>query len=181
MSILSNRLKYVLSPQADIYKQISEVISGCVADVGCGLGFGANLLLKNTKLVYGYDIEYLDFAKWAFPKVKFSEHDITIEPLPHNYDYIIMIDVIEHIEKDELAIRNCYNSLKPKGKLIVSTPNKLSRYRKSENHVREYTPVELKTLLEKVFKDIKLMSFNCKTIETGYENPIIAFCKETNL
>lgn len=178
MSILSNRLKYVLSPQADIYKQMSEIVSGWVADVGCGLGFGSNLLTKNAKLVCGYDIKYLDFAGWAFPNVRFLKHDITIGPLPYIYDYIVMIDVIEHIENDKLTIENSFKSLKENGSLILSTPNKLSRYRKSDNHVREYTPNELETLLQSQFKNIRLMSYNWANMETGYENPIIAICKK---
>jgi len=178
MSILSNRLKYVLSPQADIYKQISEITSGWIADVGCGLGFGSNLLLKNAKLVCGYDIEYLDFAKWSFPNVKFIKHDITENPLPYVYDYIVMIDVIEHIKNDELAIENSLKSLKENGTFILSTPNKMSRYRKSVNHIREYTPKELRALLQNQFGNVRLMSYNWANIETEYENPLIAICKK---
>lgn len=176
MSILSNRLKYVLSPQADIYKQMSEVVSGWVADVGCGLGFGSNLLTKSARLVCGYDIDYLDFAKWAFPRVKFLRHNITDKVLPYKYDYILLVDVIEHIEQDKLAIENLKQSLKDHGTLILSTPNSASRYRKSENHIREYTPETLKNLLESVFSNVKLMSYGWNPIETGYENPLIAKC-----
>jgi len=178
MSILENRLKYVLSPQADIYKQVSDIVSGWVADVGCGLGFGSNLLTKHSKLVCGYDIKYIDFAHWAFPNVRFLKHNITEKPLPYIYDYIIMIDVIEHIDKDELAIKNCFESLKENGVLILSTPNKLSRYRKSENHIKEYTPDELKTLLQNQFRNVRLMSYGWANIETGYENPLLAICKK---
>ena len=182
MSILTNRLKYVLSPQADIYKQVSEITSGWIADVGCGLGFGSNLLVKNSKLVCGYDNtpEYLKFAKWCFPGVRFLGHDITKGPLPYVYDYILMIDVIEHIEQDQLAIKNACKSLKESGTLIISTPNKASRYRKSDNHIREYTPTELKEMLQNQFSNVRLMSYGWSNIQTNYENPIIALCKKEN-
>lgn len=178
MSILSNRFKYMLSPQADIYKQVAEITSGWIADVGCGLGFGSNLLLKNAKLVCGYDIEYLDFAKWCFPKVRFIQHNIVDKPLPYVYDYITMIDVIEHIKQDVSVIENMKKSLKDRGTLILSTPNKLSRYRKSDNHIREYSPKELKDLLQSQFSNVRLMSYGWSNIETNYENPIIAICKK---
>jgi len=183
MSILTNRLKYILSPQADIYKQVSEITSGWIADVGCGLGFGSNLLFKNAKLVCGYDnnIEYLSFAKWSFPKVKFLEHDITRGPLPYVYDYIVCIDVIEHIEQDELAIKNIFQSLKKSGTLILSTPNRLSRYRKSEDHIREYNSDELKKLLQSQFSDVKLMGYGWTNIETNYENPLLAICRKEEI
>lgn len=182
MSILTNRLKYTLSPQADIYKQVSEITSGWIADVGCGLGFGSNLLVRNAKLVCGYDNEpeYLSFAKWCFPGVRFLKHNITQGPLPFVYDYILMVDVIEHIEQDELAIQNVFRSLKESGSLILSTPNKMSRYRKSENHVREYTPPELESLLRSQFSNVRLMSYGWSNIQTNYENPIIAICRKEN-
>lgn len=182
MSILTNRLKYVLSPQADIYKQMSEITSGWIADVGCGLGFGSNLLVKNSKLVCGYDNtnEYLKFSKWCFPGVRFIKHDISEKPLPYIYDYILMIDVIEHIEQDELAVKNCFSSLKESGSLIISTPNKSSRYRKSENHIREYTPNELKDLVQSQFRNVRLTSYGWSNIQSNYENPIIAICKKEN-
>lgn len=182
MSILTNRLKYVLSPQADIYKQVSEITSGWIADVGCGLGFGSNLLLRNAKLVCGYDnnIEYLNFAKWCFSNIKFLNHDISEKPLPYVYDYIVCIDVIEHIKQDESTIKNIFQSLKESGTLILSTPNKLSRYRKSENHIKEYSPDELKVLLQNQFKNVRLMSYGWTNIESNYENPIIAICKKEN-
>ena len=182
MSILANRLKYVLSPQADIYKQMSEMVSGYVADIGCGLGFGSNMLLWKARMVCGYDVDTncLDFARWCFPSIKFLKHDITTGPLPYIYDYIVLIDVIEHIEQDELVVKNVFSSLKPSGTAILSTPNRLSRYRKSENHIREYTPVELEKLLRTNFNDVKLMCYGWAPIKTGYESPIIALCRRNN-
>jgi 2-polyprenyl-3-methyl-5-hydroxy-6-metoxy-1,4-benzoquinol methylase len=182
MSILTNRLKYVLSPQADIYKQVSEITSGWVADVGCGLGFGGNLLVKRAKLVCGYDTdsEYLDFAKWCFPGVRFLKHDIVEAPLPYVYDHILMIDVIEHIEQDKQAVKHASMSLKESGSLVISTPNRLSRYRKSDNHIREYSPKELEEILRSQFKNVRLTSYGWSNIQSNYENPIIAICKKEN-
>jgi 2-polyprenyl-3-methyl-5-hydroxy-6-metoxy-1,4-benzoquinol methylase len=172
----------VLSPQADIYKQVSEITTGWVADVGCGLGFGSNLLVKRAKLVCGYDVEpeYLSFSKWSFPGVRFLKHDIVEAPLPYVYDYILMIDVIEHIEQDEQAIKHASMSLKESGSLIISTPNRLSRYRKSENHIREYSPKELEETLRSQFSNVRLTSYSWSNIQSNYENPIIAICKKEN-
>ena len=46
----------------------------------------------------------------------------------HEYDLIIMRDVIEHIPKQELALRNIYSLLKPGGKLFISFPPKYCAY-----------------------------------------------------
>ena len=88
-----------------------------------------------------------------------------------------MIDVLEHIKDDDLAIKNCRKLLKDTGSFICSTPNKLSRYRKSDYHVREYSPQDLKVLLSEFFKDVAICNFELKPTSSDYENPIIAICQ----
>lgn len=39
------------------------------------------------------------------------------------YDFILSVDVMEHIREDELVFRNFFNSLKTGGVLIISTPS----------------------------------------------------------
>ena len=39
------------------------------------------------------------------------------------FDFILSVDVMEHIEKDELVFRNFFRSLKPGGSLLISTPS----------------------------------------------------------
>lgn len=38
------------------------------------------------------------------------------------FDTIIALNVVEHIENDNEAIQNCYQMLKPNGKLIILVP-----------------------------------------------------------
>ena len=179
---LWGRLGYMLSPQFDIYEQVAKKVFGKVIDVGCGTGFGTHILTRNADFVLGLDIEEaaIRFAKRSFSncKIKFDDFDITAsytyEPYP--YDFIVMIDVIEHIENDSEAIRNCTKLLKNAGTFICSTPNRLSRYRKSEYHVREYSPNELRILMALVFNEVDIVNYHLKTIESEYENTIIAIC-----
>jgi SAM-dependent methyltransferase len=42
---------------------------------------------------------------------------------PEKYHLILSIDVMEHIEEDERVMRNLYESLKPGGMLLISTPS----------------------------------------------------------
>lgn len=39
------------------------------------------------------------------------------------YDFILSVDVMEHIEDDELVFRNFFRALKPGGSLLISTPS----------------------------------------------------------
>jgi hypothetical protein len=88
-----------------------------------------------------------------------------------------MIDVIEHIRQDHDAIKNCKRLLSKDGSFICSTPNRLSRYRKSDYHVREYSPDDLKKLLGSVFDNVGLVDFELQPLESEYTNPILAVCQ----
>jgi 2-polyprenyl-3-methyl-5-hydroxy-6-metoxy-1,4-benzoquinol methylase len=170
----------MLSPQFDIYEQVSKMVVGSVADIGCGTGFGTHLLSRNADFVTGYEIDptAMEFADRAFSNgnINFCKADITEGRIKKRFDFVVMIDVIEHIRHAELAVANCKTILFTGGSLICSTPNRLSRYRKSEYHVREYSPSELEELLSSVFDTVKMVDFKLQPLKSVYTNPIIAIC-----
>ena len=176
-----NRLKYVLSPQFDIYNVVKEVVRNRVADIGSGTGFGTHLFNVNAKEVYGYEIDEdaIRFAKSVFPfrNIHFEYGDILKGIADSAFDYVIMIDVIEHIEDERKALENVKKMMLPDGTFICSTPNRLSRYRKGEYHVREYSPKELEEILKCVFVSVSLRNYRFDPLVDQYENPIIAVCK----
>lgn len=178
---LWGRLRYMLSPQFDIYEQVAETVSGHVIDIGSGTGFGTHLFARNAKTVTGCEIDdtALKFSQRAFSngKVSFHSFDITQPVTPADYNFVTMIDVIEHIRDDLKAVENCRDLLGENGTFICSTPNRLSRYRKSDYHVREYSPDELKHLLDSVFKNVGLVDFQLQPLESEYTNPILAVCQ----
>lgn len=71
---------------------------------------------------------------------------------PGTFDVVLMIEVIEHIERDREALIEIHNVLKPGGILIVTTPNGETFPVPSKYHVRHYTPSNLKTLITTFFK-----------------------------
>ena len=178
---LWNRLQYVLSPQFDIYESVAKVIRGDVADIGSGTGFGTHLLTRNATVVHGYetDEDACRFAQRVFSnkKIWFRHGDI-VKGLEGSYDFVTMIDVIEHIDQDRKALQNCKKLLKDSGLFILSTPNRLSRYRKAETHVREYSHAELKTLLKRVFVSVDIRDFALNEPTSKYSNPIVAVCSK---
>jgi 2-polyprenyl-3-methyl-5-hydroxy-6-metoxy-1,4-benzoquinol methylase len=188
---LWSRLRYVLSPQFDIYEKVAEAVYGYVADIGCGTGFGTHLLTRSAVFVDRFECDEgaLNFAARTFTngKVKFHQGDITkmggsgavCDYTPAScggYEFITMIDVIEHIREDEEAVKNCKRLLSKDGTFICSTPNRLSRYRKSDYHVREYSPDDFAKLLGSVFDNVGLVDFELQPLESKYTNPILAVC-----
>jgi 2-polyprenyl-3-methyl-5-hydroxy-6-metoxy-1,4-benzoquinol methylase len=55
--------------------------------------------------------------------VKFEVADLTKFSKPNRFDLILSVDVMEHILEDEAVFKNFFDSLKPGGMLIVSTPS----------------------------------------------------------
>ena len=179
--VIWNRLRYVLSPQFDIYEQVAKVVRGRVADIGFGTGFGAHLFIEKAHEVYGYEMcmDSLRFAQRAFPfsKMYFQNGNISKGIDDTGFNFVTMIDVIEHIKDDHQAFVNVKKMMAPGGVYIVSTPNRLSRYRKSENHIREYAPRELEGLLKRVFINVSLRDHELKPLVSQYQNPLVAVCR----
>lgn len=184
MTIFANRLRYLLSPQFDVYELVAKMVEGRVLDVGFGTGFGCHLLAMRADELLGVETnaDCVNFARRAFPNdnARFELGDITEADAKRigTFDWIVMIDVLEHIERDARALKCAAKLLRTDGTFVCSTPNAASRYRKSDNHVREYTPESLTALLAKYFKNVKLRSYGTDALSTGYENPLIALVKK---
>ncbi len=65
------------------------------------------------------------FGKIGFNKVKFKVEDLTTINFDGLFDFILCVDVMEHIEEDVKVLQNYYRALKPGGKLLISTPSDL--------------------------------------------------------
>ena len=56
-------------------------------------------------------------------RVSFEKADLTIFTEPEQFDLILSVDVMEHIEEDVQVFRNFYASMKENGMLLISTPS----------------------------------------------------------
>lgn len=101
--------------------------SPVILDVGCSSGF----LLHDLKsafpaaLVAGTDIvlgPLLNLSK-SWPEVPLLHFDLSHCPLPDNsIDVAILLNVLEHIQDDALAVQQVYRILKPGGIAIIEVP-----------------------------------------------------------
>ncbi len=55
--------------------------------------------------------------------VMFEKADLTRFSKPDKFDFILSVDVMEHIQDDETVFRNFYDSLTQEGLLLISTPS----------------------------------------------------------
>jgi len=104
-----------------------------ILDAGSGFGqytWRMSRMNKKWKIT-AIDInsEQIDDCNLFFKKagldnrVKFKTADLTGFDEIYNYDLILSVDVMEHIEEDVVVFRNFYASLKNNGMLLISTPS----------------------------------------------------------
>jgi SAM-dependent methyltransferase len=110
--------------------QVAKYATGAspvILDIGCSSGF----LLANLKgafpraFVMGADAvlgPLINLAKTS-PEIPLLHFDLTRCPLPDNsVDVAIVLNVLEHIEDDALAIRQLFRILKPGGIAVIEVP-----------------------------------------------------------
>ncbi|MFH1297275.1 MAG: class I SAM-dependent methyltransferase [Bacteroidota bacterium] len=103
-----------------------------VLDAGSGFGQYTYFL---SRMHPGFHIDAVDvkeeqmedckrfFNTIGITNVHFAVADLTTYLKAGFYDLILSVDVMEHILEDEKVFRNFYQSLKPGGMVIISTPS----------------------------------------------------------
>ncbi|MBU2553171.1 MAG: methyltransferase domain-containing protein [Bacteroidetes bacterium] len=103
-----------------------------ILDAGSGFGqYDYYLASKNKNwIIKGVDVKTEQiadcnsfFSRVGLTNASFSEADLAKINEKDQYDLVLCVDVMEHIEEDELVFKNFYRALKPGGQLLVSTPS----------------------------------------------------------
>ena len=76
------------------------------------------------------------------------------------FDRVFLIDVIEHLPDPGSCLRAIAGVLTKEGQLVVTTPKwRPGAMWDAENHLREYRPEELASILGEFFCDVRLSFF----------------------
>ena len=143
----------------NIRKFIKKYITGRkVLDAGCGSGHLTLDLLKQN-----YDVTAIDNSDemvfYTQKNVKDAHYSATIFSCDlmaiknqnlSPFDTIICLDVIEHIDKDSIALRNFRDLLKDEGTLILSVPAIHQFYGDQDKKLGHYRRYNKKELTKKV-------------------------------
>jgi 2-polyprenyl-3-methyl-5-hydroxy-6-metoxy-1,4-benzoquinol methylase len=144
---------------------------GRILDVGCFNGFVLGLIRQKGE----YDLYGVDASEKAVSHCNSIGLNVTNtnleKPLPFDNDYfdaVIGLEIIEHLADTDFFLEEIKRILKPKGTLILTTPNAVSLPRRvltligispffeasftfppnMAGHLRFFTPKLLKGLLE---------------------------------
>lgn len=158
------------------YKEAAKIISGTVLEIGSGEGYGIKELAPISDqfiAIDKYDTHIADKLR-DNNKIKFIKTEVPplIQIQSNSIDFVVTFQVIEHINDDELFLNEINRVLKPGGKLILTTPNKLMSLTRSPWHVREYTPEQMQSLISKIFSlaDVKGVFGNSKVMDYYKKN-----------
>lgn len=122
-----------------VRKQIRELFPSdkkmYIFDAGMGFGQYSYFMAKRYKnaKILAVDVkdEQVADCKYFFDKtgygnrVKFEIADLLKINYQNEFDFILSVDVMEHIHEDQLVFDNFYKALKPGGMLLVNTPSNL--------------------------------------------------------
>lgn len=83
--------------------------------------------------------------------------DMTCSGLPDEaYDFVVSVEVLEHVEEDSLFVSEVSRVLRPGGTFLMTTPNGDWVENKNPDHKRHYKRQQLKQLLEQYFDEVEV-------------------------
>jgi 2-polyprenyl-3-methyl-5-hydroxy-6-metoxy-1,4-benzoquinol methylase len=165
----------------DAVKPILEEFVGVpnpsVLDVGCG--YGTHLEFAAARGWKCFGIEVSDHARQvAQERLKGNGHIVEAvdDLIPHEFDLILMLDVIEHLPSPYTVFYSLFSigAITPKTRIVISTPNAGSTdarknpaewtYRHPPSHLVYYTAESLRFLLEKLhFSNVQVQGVHPTT------------------
>lgn len=142
-------------------RQWSRTLQGEINILDAGSGFGQYtyfLAKKNSEWkILGVDVKEdqiedcrIFFAKNGISNVEFEVADLTRFAHPEKYNLVLSVDVMEHIEEDVKVFENLWQSLKPGGMLLISTPSDKGG---SDVHEHEHKPGEVQSFIDEHVRD----------------------------
>jgi SAM-dependent methyltransferase len=124
-----------------------------VVEAGCGEGYGGQLLADAAAaLVVGLDLDLatLRHAAVAYPGVPFAAANLVALPLADGaVDLVVSSQVVEHLWDQDRFVAECARVLRPGGRLVVTTPNRLTFPPGNAFHSRELDATELSALVRR--------------------------------
>ena len=145
-----------------IFFQIKKFIKGNVLEVGAGIGSFTNNYknLPNKITISEIDQENLSLIKKKFKDANINFTGDLTKNIKRNFDTIMYLNVLEHIEDDTKEINEAFQKLNPGGFLVILVPahnNLYSEFDKAIGHFRRY---EIKYFRNLKVNNSKLIKLN---------------------
>jgi SAM-dependent methyltransferase len=147
-----------------LFKSFASYCKGNILEIGSGTGNISRWLLEMGNAITLSDLrnEYCNRLQEKFGNLATLQDVLQLDladaafeqenpGLLNQFDTVVALNVVEHIEDDHLVIRNAAKLLRYKGRLVILVPAYQGLYNsfdKSLGHFRRYRRHELVKLLE---------------------------------
>lgn len=144
-----------------IFRYSNYAFLPTLLDVGCGTG---RLMadLSDCAKCTGVDASPRSVQLAEAKNLVVNLGTATKLPFPdHSFDFVVMSDVLEHIDDDTLALNEVFRVLNSAGHVIITVPAHPFLYGPHDralSHVRRYDKQELKKVINQVGFEIKKLS-----------------------
>ncbi|MFD2421152.1 class I SAM-dependent methyltransferase [Amycolatopsis pigmentata] len=126
-----------------------------VLEAGCGEGYGANLIAEGATrvLALDYDEATTEHVARRYPRLCTLRGNLAGLPLiSSTVDVVASFQVLEHLWDQAGFLTECLRVLRPGGRAVITTPNRLTFTPDSPTplnpyHTRELSPSELDELV----------------------------------
>ena len=148
------------------YRALTPYCAGArVLEAGCGEGYGAALIADTAArvLAVDYDPPSTEHVARQYPQVDVARANLASLPVTSGaIDVLANFQVIEHLWDQDSFLTECFRALRPGGRLLCTTPNRLTFTPDSDTplnpfHTRELSPAELAELLRGAGFDVELL------------------------
>lgn len=145
-----------------VYQYVSQFVSGkTVLDVGCGVGYGTDLLARRASRAIGFDLsrEAITEAFNLFPTGEYYVMDAEDIQFPDSsFDVIVSTENLEHLANQKKHLKELSRVIRKDGLCFIATPNpELFVGINNPHHVKENTYSELKDLMHERFHEVEII------------------------
>jgi SAM-dependent methyltransferase len=141
-----------------MFRQIAPYVGERILEVGCGIGNFTSLLMDRELIVatdvYAPCVDYLKTRLGGSLKVVPVQLDISepaaLELASYEFDTVICLNVLEHVEDDLRALSHMQSLLKPGGRLVLLVPAFQFLYGTVDKSLDHYRRYNRKTLLPRM-------------------------------
>ncbi len=153
-----------------IYDLVAPHLGPRSLELGAGHGTFTGRIADRTSRLVAVDIsnQFVEVLRARYeddPGIEVYRGDIEAA-VPHGpYDSAVLINVLEHIQDDDRALRQLLEMLEPGGRLILWVPAfglLYSEFDRKVGHYRRYTAKALQAQLEQAGYEVRTMRYvNC--------------------
>jgi 2-polyprenyl-3-methyl-5-hydroxy-6-metoxy-1,4-benzoquinol methylase len=142
-----------------VLRAIGPLAGEHVLDVGCGDGVLSAMVARSGARVVGVDyvLRALRTARDCTRPLPAAFAAASACALPFaadSFDVVIAAEIIEHLRRPGELVAEMHRVLGPGGRVVVTTPYRLSEHPCDAEHVSEFYPDELTACLGAFFTDV---------------------------